>query len=66
MAEKLWVALRKAGEDGLSGTQIRDLLGRHARIEVTNRALTQLQTAGLVTKIRVETGGRPEIRWIAT
>jgi hypothetical protein len=59
-------ATREAGKFGLSGTQIRDLFGRHARMNDINRGLAQLQAAGLVVKVRVKTGGRPKIVWIAT
>jgi predicted transcriptional regulator len=66
MANKLLVALRNAGEDGLSGTEIRDLFGRHASIKEINRASAQLEAAGLVVGVRVKTAGRPAYRWIAT
>jgi hypothetical protein len=66
MADKLLVALRSAGEDGLSGTEVRDLWGRHARIEDIKRALAQLEAAGLVVRVQVKTAGRPVTRWIAT
>ena len=61
MAEKLLVALRNAGEDGLSGTEIRDLLGRHARIEDLNRALAQLEAAGLAIRVRGEDRGSARV-----
>jgi hypothetical protein len=66
MAERLLVAIRNAGEDGLSGTEIRDMFGRHASINEINRALAQLEDAGLVVRVRVKTAGRPATRWIAT
>jgi hypothetical protein len=66
VADGLLVVLRNAGEDGLSGTEIRDLLGRHARIEDIKRALAQLEAAGLVIRVQVKTAGRPVTRWIAT
>ena len=66
MAETLLVAIRNAGEDGLSGTEIRDLFGRHASIEDINRALAQLDAAGLVVRVKEKTAGRPVTRWIAT
>ena len=59
-------AIREAGKSGLSGTQIRDLFGHHARMNERNRALARLQAAGLVVRVRVKTGGRPKIVWIAT
>jgi hypothetical protein len=65
-ADRLLTAIREAGKSGLSGTQIRDLFGRHARMNDITRALAQLQPAGLVVKVRVKTGGRPKIVWIAT
>jgi hypothetical protein len=54
--DRLLTAIREAGKSGLSGTQIRDLFGRHARMNDRNRALAQLQAAGLVVKVRVNTG----------
>jgi hypothetical protein len=64
--DRLLTAIREAGKSGLTGTQIRDLFGRHARMNDRNRALAQLQAAGLVVKLRVKTTGRPKIVWIAT
>jgi len=58
-AEKLLGALLDAGEDGLDGTQIHNLFGRHAHIKDLNQALHQLQSAGLITKVTEKTGGRP-------
>lgn len=66
VSEKLLGALSDAGEDGLSGTQIRDLFGRHVRVDDLKRALTQLEAMGLVTKVAIKTRGRPETRWYAT
>ena len=66
VVDRLLTAIREAGKSGLSGTQLRDLLGRHARMNERNRALAQLQAAGLVVRVRVKTGGRPKIVWIAT
>jgi predicted transcriptional regulator len=66
MADRLLVAIRNAGEDGLSGTEIRDLLGRHASVKDTTRALAQLDAAGLVVRVRAKSAGRPLNRWIAT
>jgi hypothetical protein len=66
MADRLLVAIRNAGEDRLTGMEIRDLFGRHASIKDINRALAQLEAAGLVLRVRVKTAGRPAYRWIAT
>jgi predicted transcriptional regulator len=66
MADRLLDAIRNADEDGLTGTKIRDLLGRHASIEDIKRALAQLDAAGLVVRVREKTAGRPVTRWIAT
>jgi predicted transcriptional regulator len=66
MSEMLLVAFRNASEDGLSGTEIRDLLGGHARINDINGALSQLEAAGLMVRVQVKTAGRPVTRWIAT
>jgi Protein of unknown function (DUF3987) len=64
--ERILVALRDAGKDGLSGTQVRDVFRRHARIKDTTGALTQLVAAGLATKVQVKTEGRPKSMWFAT
>ena len=64
--ETLLIAIREGGENGLSATQVRDLLGRHARFDDVNQALQQLRSAGLITKVTEKTGGRPQTRWIAT
>jgi hypothetical protein len=66
MADRLLGAICNAGEDGLRGTEIRDLFGRHASIKDIKRALAQLDAAGLVVRVRVKTAGRPMTRWIAT
>jgi hypothetical protein len=66
MADRLLVAIRNADEDGLTGTEIRDLFGQHASIEDIKRALAQLDAVGLVVRVREKTAGRPVTRWIAT
>jgi hypothetical protein len=68
MADRLLDAIRNADEDGLTGTEIRDLLGGHARINDINGALSQLEAAGLVVRVGIgmKTAGRPANRWIAT
>ena len=65
MADRLLVAIRNA-DDGLTGTEIRDLFGRHASVKDITRALAQLEAAGLVVRVKEKTAGRPVTRWIAT
>ena len=59
VADRLLEAVRAAGEQGLDGTEQRDLFSRHAggkRLEVA-RAL--LESKGLIVTETEETGGRP-------
>lgn len=64
ITEKLVPALRAAGADGLSKTQIRrDVLKRHGSTQEIDRALDHLCAIGLVTRFEVKTSGRPASRW---
>jgi hypothetical protein len=51
---------------GLSRTEIRDLLSRHAPTGSIAAALDLLQELGLARSQRVETAGRPSEKWFAT
>jgi hypothetical protein len=65
VADDLLEALRAAGEDGLTRTEIRDLFGRHKSSERINQALGELRKLGRVEKAVEQTGGRPTERWFS-
>jgi hypothetical protein len=65
VADDIMEALRAAGDDGLSRTDIRDLFGRHKGADRINAALAELLKLGRVRKEDVPTGGRPSERWFA-
>jgi hypothetical protein len=63
VADNILEALRAAGNDGLTRTEIRDLFGRHKSAERINQALGELLRLGRVGKIVERSGGRPTERW---
>ncbi len=65
VADNIIEALRAAGADGLTRTEIRDLFGRHKGTERINQALGELMKLGRVGKSSEHTGGRPSERWFA-
>jgi hypothetical protein len=65
VADGILEALRAAGEEGLSRTEIRDLFARHQSADRINGALGELLKLGRVRKEEVATGGRPSERWYA-
>lgn len=66
LADELLIALREAGSEGLSRTQIRDLLARNTSSERVDLALTYLAENGLACSRKDATTGRPVERWLAT
>lgn len=64
-ADKILAALRAAGAQGLTRTEIRDLFARNQSEVVIDAALTALEERGLARRHKVQTGGRPTERWIA-
>ncbi len=66
IADRIREALQSAGADGLTRTQIRDLLGRHAPTERITHALRQLAALGLASSRNVSTEGRSIELWCAT
>lgn len=58
MADGILEALRAAGEEGLSRTDIRDLFARHQSAERINGVLGELLKLGRARKEDVATGGR--------
>ncbi|MEJ7872795.1 MAG: DUF3987 domain-containing protein, partial [Rubrobacteraceae bacterium] len=65
VADDIAEALRAAGDEGLSRTEIRDLFGRHKGADRINQALGLLQKLGRIHKEDVPTGGRPTEKWYA-
>jgi hypothetical protein len=65
VADSLMEALRAAGSDGLTRTEIRDHFGRHKSAERINQALGELLRLGRVRKTSEQTGGRSTQRWFA-
>jgi hypothetical protein len=61
VADRLLIALREAGPDGLDGTEQRDLFGRHATANQLERARDELERRGLAVTAQEETGGRPRL-----
>jgi hypothetical protein len=59
VADRLLSALRDAGEDGLDGTQQRDLFARHVSGQRLAVARELLEARSLATTRTEQTGGRP-------
>ena len=66
IGDRILEALKGAGAEGLTRTQIRDVLGRHASAARISQALSQLATRGVAIRETVLTGGRPVELWRAT
>ncbi|PLS85070.1 MAG: hypothetical protein CYG60_14545, partial [Actinobacteria bacterium] len=66
VADRLYAALKEAGEEGMTRTEIRDLFGRNQGAEKVERALALLQSYGLVRSQSEKTGGRPSESWFVT
>lgn len=58
---KLLNALRNAWPEGLSGTEQRDLFGRHSTDNQSAMVRGALESRGLIETVKVETGGRPQL-----
>jgi hypothetical protein len=65
VADDITEALRAAGGEGLSRTDLRDLFGRHKSADRINGALGELLRLGRARKEDVATGGRPSERGYA-
>jgi hypothetical protein len=66
IADGIMCALQKAGEKGMTRTEIRDHFGRHLSTTEVVRALMGLQEQGAVRlEKEQDTGGRPAERWFA-
>lgn len=65
LAERIHAALT-AHPDGLTRTELHDLLARNRPADRIEHALTTLATTGRATPRTIHTGGRPAQRWTAT
>ncbi|HOM99874.1 MAG TPA: DUF3987 domain-containing protein [Acidobacteriota bacterium] len=62
-ADEILKAVRKAGETGLTQTELSHYFARHKSANEIGRALTALVERDLVTWKKEETGGRPIVKW---
>ena len=63
---RVLAALKAAAADGLTRTEISNLLsGHHKRAEIDN-ALSRLAGTGAIRQDVIKTGGRPVERWFAS
>ncbi len=65
IADELMRRLERAGDAGLTRTDMRDAFGRHQSAERIGAALEMLRTKERVTCEAVNTGGRPVELWRA-
>jgi hypothetical protein len=66
VADEIMLALRQAGNAGMSRTAIRDLFGRHRSGDRIGAALALLTTRGWARMAMQATAGRPSETWFAT
>jgi hypothetical protein len=65
IADEILRAVRAAGQDGMTRTQIRDLFKRNCSAERIGAALDLLARRNLVRRRTQETGGRPSEVWVS-
>jgi hypothetical protein len=67
VADEILSALlsRVRTRDGMTRSEIRDLFGRHKRVDRITQALELLRSKGLARVEKESTGGRPVERWYA-
>jgi hypothetical protein len=65
VADQIFSALRAAGKDGMTRTEISNLFGRNISSERIAQALSLLLGAGRVRRKTHKTGGRQAERWYA-
>ncbi len=67
VADQVMEALRAAGEDGMSRTELRDLFGRNRSADRINQALALLAKLGRVRRDKEQSSGRgPKVeRWFS-
>ena len=66
LAHQIHAALTNSLPDGLTRTQLRDLLHRNPTTAHLDQALAALAHDGKITSRRVLTNGRPAELWTAT
>lgn len=66
LAQQIHAALKHALPDGLTRTQLRDLLHRNPTTQQLDQALAELAHDGKISSQRVLTAGRPAQLWTAT
>jgi hypothetical protein len=66
IADRLLAAVRSAGEEGLTGNEVHQVLSGHATKAQVAVTREELERKGLVVTITEATGGRPIVRTIAT
>ncbi len=66
VGDRIREALLNAGAEGMTRTQIRNLLGRHVSADRIAQALTQLAALGIASHRMVSTEGRSTELWLAT
>jgi hypothetical protein len=65
VADRIFSALRAAGKDGMTRTEISHLFGRNISSERIAQALSLLLGAGRLRRKTQKTGGRQAERWYA-
>ena len=65
VADQILDAVRSAGNDGMTRTEIFSLFGRHKNADRINRALSMLLAARHMRRESEDTGGRPSERWFS-
>jgi hypothetical protein len=63
VADELAQALKAAGAEGMSRSQIRDYFQRHRTAGEIDRAVAALKARNLIVKRMEQTPGRPTERW---
>jgi hypothetical protein len=63
IADEIFLALKQAGDNGLTRTEIRDLFGRHQSASRIGAALALLATKGRARRTVITTTGRPVETW---
>jgi predicted transcriptional regulator len=66
VADEILEALREAGEEGMSRTEIHDLFGRHLKGRVLGAILRDLEAQGRIHRKKMPKGegpGRPPEVW---
>ncbi|MGI8825589.1 MAG: DUF3987 domain-containing protein [Chloroflexota bacterium] len=66
LSDRILTAIRAAGSEGLSKTQINEALGHHTRGTRIDEELRYLEDKGLFTKREEQTKGRPTLMFYAT